>query len=105
MRTGEDQTARECTWGSSKRPGAPREIGRDQYYSPRAELVAAMSSMAVRLGAAEYDAERALRRSPGVGDVMPAGDPGQQRRVLTSVFERVELRVESGGLAKVVPRP
>ena len=40
-----------------------------------------------------------------VGEVVRAGDPAQQRRVLGSVFDPLELSVESGGLAGVAPRP
>ena len=81
------------------------EIGREEYHSRKAELAAVTSSMEGRLGAAGYDAEAALQRLADVGEVVRAGDPAQQRRVLRSVFERVELSVVSGGVARVVPRP
>lgn len=81
------------------------EIGREEYHSRKAELAAVTSSMEGRLGAAGYDAQAALQRLADVGEVVRAGDPAQQRRVVRSVFERVELSVVGGGVARVVPRP
>ena len=40
-----------------------------------------------------------------VGDVVLSGEPAEQKRVLESVFERVEFSVETRQLVRVAPLP
>lgn len=81
------------------------EIDRQEYFHRKAEITAVITGVEGRLGGSEYDAEEALRRLADVGGVVRDGDPAEQKRVLHSVFEKVEFSVDTGGVARVEPRP
>ena len=81
------------------------EIDREEYLGRKAEMTGVVVDLEGRLGVGGYDAELALVRIADVGQVVRQGTPAQQRRVLHSVFERVEVSVESREIERVVPRP
>jgi hypothetical protein len=60
--------------------------------------------MYVRRSMVRYD-EEALRRLADVGGLVRIHEPAEQKRVLHSVFEKVEFTVETGKVARVEPRP
>jgi DNA invertase Pin-like site-specific DNA recombinase len=81
------------------------EIDREEYYSRKEDISAVISGLEARVGGARYDASAALRRLADVGEVVRSGQPAEQKRVLQSVFERVEFSVDTRTLARVRPRP
>jgi hypothetical protein len=81
------------------------EIDREEYYSRKEDISAVISGLEARVGGARYDASAALSRLADVGEVVRSGQPAEQKRVLQSVFERVEFSVDTRTLARVPPRP
>ena len=81
------------------------EIDREGYFTAKAEMTAEVADIQTRLGLCTYDAHSALERIGDVGKVVREGSPEQQRGVLQTVFERLEVSVESAQIIKVVPRP
>jgi DNA invertase Pin-like site-specific DNA recombinase len=81
------------------------EIDREEYFRRKGEISSVIGGIETRLGGTEYDADEALRRLADVGAVVRRGEPAEQKRVLSLVFERVEFSVETGAIARVEPRP
>ena len=80
------------------------EFDREEYRRRKREVEAGIEDLEARLGSPGYDPEAALRGICDVGEVIRRGDPVQQRRAVRSVFERIEVSVETGQVASVVPR-
>jgi hypothetical protein len=53
----------------------------------------------------ECDPLEALRRLADVGKVVRSGETAEQKRVLQSVFERMEFSMDPGKVARVEQRP
>jgi site-specific DNA recombinase len=81
------------------------EIDREEYFRRKAEIAAVIAGVEGQLGGSAYDAEEALRRLANVGEMVRLDAPAEQKRVLHSVFERVEFSVETRRVARVEPRP
>ena len=81
------------------------EIDREEYLQRKAGLTANIAHLESRLGPSSYGPDSALQRVTDLGGLVAEGTPSQRRAVLHSVFERLEVSVESGEIVKVVPRP
>jgi hypothetical protein len=80
------------------------EMGVEDYRILKREIEGAMEQLEAQLGLPEYDPEAALRKIADVGELVRRGDPAQQRRALHALFERVEVSIDNGQIAKVVPK-
>jgi len=81
------------------------DIDRDDYHARKAEITAATLDLETQLGLGSYDADSSLQRITDLARVARDGSPPQQRGVLHSVFQRLELSIEEGEIVKVVPKP
>jgi DNA invertase Pin-like site-specific DNA recombinase len=81
------------------------EVDREEYLKRKAEITVDIERLETDLAACPYDRERPLHDVADLGAVVAQGTPLQRRGVVHSIFERLEVSVQSGEIVKVVPKP
>ena len=81
------------------------EVDREEYLKRKAEITAHIEHLESLLGPGSYEPDSALQRVTDLGRLVAEASPSQRRAGLRSVFERLEVSVQSGEIVKVVPKP
>jgi len=81
------------------------EVDREEYLKRKAEITAHIEHLESQLGPGSYEPDTALQRVTDLGRLVAECSPSQRRAGLRSVFERLEVSVQSGEIVKVVPKP
>ncbi|HUW95416.1 MAG TPA: recombinase family protein [Anaerolineae bacterium] len=81
------------------------EVDREEYLKRKAEITAHIEHLESQLRPGSYEPDSALQRVTDLGRLVAEATPSQRRAGLRSVFERLEVSVESGEIVKVVPQP
>jgi site-specific DNA recombinase len=81
------------------------EVDREEYLERKAEITAVIERLETDLAGGSYERESALRDIADLGRLVAEATPSQCRRVVHSIFERIEVGVQSGEIVKVVPQP
>jgi len=79
-------------------------LDKEGYLERKAEITAHIEHLESLLGPGSYEPDSALHRVTDQGRLVAEGSPSERRAVLHSVFERLEVSVESGEIVKVVPQ-
>jgi len=81
------------------------ELDKEEYLERKAEITAVIERLETDLAGGSYERESALRDIADLGRIVAEATPSQCRRVVHSIFERIEVGVQSGEIVKVVPQP
>ena len=80
------------------------DLDRKDYTTRRADLQVTIANWAAKLGPLDYNLEAVLDQLDNLADVLAKGAPGQQKRAVNAVFERIEVGLD-GEIKRAKPKP
>ena len=80
------------------------DITRQEYTTRRAALQAQINQWIAKLGPADYNIAGVFDELSNLAETLQRGTPGQQKRVINAVFERIEVGLD-GEIKRAEPRP
>jgi site-specific DNA recombinase len=80
------------------------DLSREEYTSRRAALQDAIAEWTAKLGPLDYNVEAMLDQLEDLADILARGTPGQQKRAVNAVFERIEVGL-NGEIKRAEPKP
>lgn len=75
-----------------------------EYTARRTELQIATEAWASKLGPLDYDVTRILDQLDDLAPLLARGTPGQQKRAINAVFERIDVGLD-GEIKRAEPKP